>query len=190
MKKIYLNTSHKSMPKINLTIMRVESNIWYDMGFYKYHYLTASLNKACKCFLIKWDDTPVAFVAIINTPRKNRPHDMAFSRIVVLPDFHGLGIGKLILDFFGGIVQSLGDDYRLCIKTIHEKIGYLLEKSPNWQPTMYNRKKRVEEHYEQGKYNNRLTRSSFCYVYCGNTIKGFEDLLLPISEMRINKKNV
>lgn len=187
MKKIYLNTSKNLPPNINLSIHRVEANVWYDMGFYKYHYLTSKLNKAAKCFLIKWGDTPIAFVALLNTPRKNHPYDMAFSRIVILPDFQGLGLSKLILNLFGGIVKSLGKDYRLCIKTIHTKIGSILNNSSNWKPSVTNRKTKNNVEYEKGKYNNRLKRASYCYIYCGRAIYGFEDLFLPIDILRKRK---
>jgi GNAT superfamily N-acetyltransferase len=131
-----------------------------------------------------WDDTPVAFVGILNTPRKGLPHDMAISRIVILPDYQGLGLSSIILNFCGGIVKSLGDDYRLLIKTIHAKMGKHLEKCKEWDPTAFNGKQRVKTDYEQGKYNNRFERTSFCFKYVGQPIFGYEELLLPIAQLR------
>ena len=35
---------------------------------------------------------------------------------------------------------------------------------------------------------NRLSRASYCHEYIGEGISGYEELLLPIKEMRDNKK--
>jgi hypothetical protein len=35
-----------------------------------------------------------------------------------------------------------------------------------------------------GKYKNRVTRLSYCHEYIGESISGYEELLLPINEMR------
>jgi len=33
-----------------------------------------------------------------------------------------------------------------------------------------------------------LTRASYCHEYVGEKVQGYEELLLPVSEMRKNKK--
>lgn len=171
-------------PEINLTVFRVESKVWWDLEFYKHHYLTNELNKSAKCFLFTWEKHPVAFIAILNTPRKGLPHDMAVSRMVVLPEFQGLGLSSEILNFCGGIISSMGDDYRLLIKTIHEKIGRFLENSKDWKPTLHNQKYRKDLEGKKFEKNLGLARSSYCYAYCGKKLEGYEDLLAPIQITR------
>ena len=188
MKEILINKNIKDKPKINLTVRRVEAKEWYDLNFYKHHYLTESLNKSCKCLLFLWDDTPVAFVGLLNTPRKGMPYGHSISRIVILPDYQGLGLSSIILNFCGGILKSLGDEYILYIKTIHEKMGAFLEKSKTWSPTSYNGKIRTNTDFEGEKYKNRLERKSFCFKYIGEPIIGYEELLKPINKLRKNKK--
>lgn len=190
MKNIYISQFKKSHPPIQLEVQRVEADTWNDLGFAKHHYLTQSLNKSCKCLLFLWNNIPVAFVGLLNSPRKGKPWGHSISRIVVLPDFQGLGLSSHILNFCGGILKSLGNDYELYIKTIHTKMGAYLTKSDKWTPTSYNGKLRNEKTIDcEGKrYQNRLTRQSFCFKYCGDPIYGYEKLLLPIAELRKNKK--
>lgn len=168
MQKVLINHSKGERPNIELTVRRVEPNVWFNLGFYKHHYLTQELNKSCKCFLFEWNGTPVGFIGLINTPRKGLPHDMAVSRMVILPDYQSLGLAKQIMNFSGAIVRAMGDDYRLLIKTAHDKMGMMLEHNPNWKATQFNGKTRKKQAYELGKYNNRLTRKSYCYMYIGD----------------------
>lgn len=189
MKTLLINKNKNEKPTINLQIQRVEAKIWTELGFYKHHYLTHELNPSAKCFLFTWDNVPVAFIAILNSPRKGMPNGHSVSRLVILPDYQGLGLSSIILNFCGGILKSLGDDYFLYMKTIHDKVGDFMSRNSNWEATSYNGKVRSDKSTEsEGKrYQNRLTRKSYCYKFIGSAIYGYEDILKPIKEMRENK---
>ena len=189
MKTLLINKNKKTKPQINLQVQRVEANIWKELGFYKHHYLTHELNPSAKCFLFTWDDVPVAFIAILNSPRKGKANGHSVSRLVILPDYQGLGLSSIILNFCGGILKSLGDDYTLYMKTIHDKVGDFMGRNSNWEATSYNGKIRSDKSaVSEGKrYQNRLTRKSYCYKYIGNAIYGYENILKPIKEMRKGK---
>lgn len=190
----YVNIPHKKgeRPPIHLTVRRVEPSVWSI--FKNYHYLTADMNKSCKCLLFEWDGVPVAFVGILNTPRKGIPYGCSISRIVVLPDYQGLGLSTKIFNFIGGIVKSLSDDeheYKLYIKTAHRKFGEALGRNPLVRGTMFDgkgRDKKAIEH-DNHRYRNRLQRVSYCKEYIGNEIDGYQNLLKPIGEMRKEKSN-
>ena len=98
MQEVLINHKKGERPYIHLTIRRVEPSVWYSLGFYKHHYLTEKLNPSCKCFLFEWDTIPVAFVGLLNTPRTGIPYGMSISRIVVLPDYQGLGLSRIIVE--------------------------------------------------------------------------------------------
>jgi GNAT superfamily N-acetyltransferase len=187
MNQILINKTTTQRPHIQLTVQRVEASEWKNLGFDKHHYLTADINKSCKCLLFSWNNTPVAFVGILNTPRRGMPNDLAISRLVILPDYQGLGLSSIILNFCGGIVKALGEDYRLLIKTIHTKMGKHLTLCDEWAPTAFNGKRRTNTQYEKGRYNNRLERTSYCFKYVGEAKHGYEELLLPINELRDKK---
>ena len=190
MKKIKINHKKGQRPEIKLTVRRVEPNVW-NM-FKKEHYLTANMNKSCKCLLFEWDGIPVAFAAIINSPRCNYRWAMSISRLVVLPDYQGLSLSTKIFNFVGGIVKSLSDDehdYRLYIKTAHSKLGNALSKNPNARGTSLDGKSSGQYAVDHDKkYKNRVTRRSYCKEYIGEPLFGYEDLMRPIKELRNEKK--
>ena len=170
-KETYSDKKKGERPQINLQVQRVESTVW-DM-FKKHHYLTQEMNKGAKCLLFTWDDVPVGFVSYLNQPSKGKPNGIRFSRVVVLPDYQGLGLSTIIADFTASIIKSLGEDYEVYHKTIHPKIGKHLEKSDKWQATAMNGKIRKNLECEGSKYRNRLARPSYCYKYIGETIYGY-----------------
>lgn len=192
MKINYINHKKGERPTIELKVIRVEPNVWKSLQFHKHHYLTTALNPSCKCFLFTWNDQPIAFVGLLNTPRRGIPYGMSISRIVIHPDFQGFGLFRQIVDFCGGIVKSLSDedhDYKLYIKTAHEKAGVSLDRNPKWKGTMFDGKERTIDSTksEGARYKNRLTRKSFCKEYVGDIVDGYQNIMLPISEMRKKK---
>ncbi len=108
------------------------------------------------------------------------------SRIVVLPDYQGLGIGSKISDFCAGIMKNEGARYYL--KTVNPALGEYNNKSDNWEPTAFNGKVRipsvVANKKGRNKYTTLRTQPSYCHKYVGESISGYENLLLPITEMR------
>ena len=186
MKTIHIEHPKGQRPYIQLTVRRVEPSVWHL--FKKEHYLSAELNKSCKCLLFEWDGVPVAFVGIINTPRIRMRYAMAISRMVILEDYQGLGLSTLIFNFVGGIVKSLSDeehDYRLFIKTAHRKFGEALSRNPKVRSTANHLKNPTKP--TDARYRHRLSRKSYCYEYIVEKIYGYKDILKPIVEMRKNK---
>lgn len=172
-------------PQITLQVSRVEAETW-DF-FKKHHYLTEEVNKSCKFLLFEWNMKPIGIVALINQPGPNeRKYAMAISRIVVLPDFQGMGFGVKLSEFCGGLIRNQGG---LCfIKTVNPALGEYFNKSNLWRGTTMNGKKRTIKEDTDKSAKNRLERPSYCHEYIGNSISDYEELLLPISEMRNNSK--
>jgi len=82
-------------PQIELQVFRCRYETW--KLFKHNHYLTEDLNKAAKCFVALFNDKPIAFMAILPFPSGVIQNGYRISRVVVLPDFQGLGIGFKIL---------------------------------------------------------------------------------------------
>ena len=173
-------------PKIELQVSRVETETWNF--FKKHHYLTEELNKSAKCFLFEFNDKPVAICCVLNTPRNNNPNGVSISRIVVSPDYQGLGLGSKICGFIGGIFSNNKND--LYIKTANPALGEYFNNNKDWVGTSHNMKNRIDIKYSNEKgYKKRLERYSYCHKYIGEFIKGYEDLLYSIEKMRENKMN-
>lgn len=192
MKEIIINHKKGEKPLIELTVRRVEPSVWKSLGFDKHHYLTADMNKSCKCLLFEWEGIPVAFAAILNTPRKGIPYGCSISRLVIMPDFQGLGLSTQIFNFCGGLVKSMSDDeheYKLYIKTAHQKFGEALSRNPNVRGTSFDGKGRDTKSADKAKYRNRLTRVSYCKEYIGKSLeKDYRELLSPIGDLRKKKQ--
>ena len=176
---------------IERTVRGVGPRVWWTLQFDNFHYLTADLNKSCKCRLFEWDGVPIGFVGILNTPRKGIPYGCSISRMVILPDFEGLGLSRKIFDFCGGLVKSMCDDehdYRLYIKTAHRRFGESLGRNPNVRGTSFDGKGRDKRSADNKKYRNRLTRVSYCKEYIGGSVDGYDVLMKPIGELRKERK--
>lgn len=165
-------------PKIELQISRVEYDTW-DF-FKKHHYLTEDLSKSFNLLLFEWDNKPVGIVVYKSQPTGAVPNGYGLSRTVVLPDYQGMGIGSKISEFVCGLLVNEGK--RVFTKTVNPALGEYREKSSRFRATSKNRKKRADAHTDHSA--TRLTRASYCHEYIGEPIGGYEELLLPVKEMR------
>jgi len=168
----------RQRPKIELQIFRCRYETW-NM-FKKYHYLTEQLNKSAKCFIVTWNDKPVCFVGIIPFPSGKVKNGFRISRIVVLPDYQGLGIGSKICDFLSSMYKK--DGKTIYIKTSNPSLWHFFKKSKNWSFSgetkgelvsnlMKTRDKNIGKKVE---YNNRISKT---YKYTGVPFTGNIDLI-------------
>ena len=72
--------------------------------FRAYHYLNGSLPSTARCYTAVYQDKPIAFIAIVTTKMRSTYHRV--SRLVVLPDYQGIGVGKKLLNFIAEIYTS------------------------------------------------------------------------------------
>jgi ABC-type lipoprotein export system ATPase subunit len=171
-------------PKISLQVSRCESKT-YDL-FKEHHYMSASVNKAFKFILFEWNNKPIAIAVIGMQTGMGVGNAYRDSRIVVLPDYQGLGLGTSISNFIGGICKST--NYRYFTKTIHPALGnYRNINNDIWKPTAYNGKVRNDK-IVNNKWKKLLLRKSYCHEYIGKPIFEYEELLQDIYKMRDRKQ--
>jgi len=140
----------QARPKIKLEIFRCRYESWKI--FKQHHYLTEELNAAAKCFICLWEDKPVGFMAILPLPHGHLQNAFRVTRLVILPDYQGLGIGFGILDFFGALY--LKDQKVLHIKTSNPALFKGMERNKNWSMTGQN------NNVEQTKRTNDALRAA------------------------------
>ena len=172
----------RQRPQISLQVYRTEPDTW--QLFKKHHYMTQEMNHSAMCFCFTWENQLVAFASILPQLGKGVGKAMRMSRLVILPDFQGLGLGGKILDFMGGI--CLANGYKFYIKTVNPRMGYHLEHSDKWKPTNHNGKLRTEKKVVN-KYGCLLVRPSYCFRYIGEGIEGYNDLMQNVDKMRYDK---
>jgi ABC-type lipoprotein export system ATPase subunit/GNAT superfamily N-acetyltransferase len=169
-------------PKISLSVSRTTYETWNI--FKKHHYLTELNNQAFSHYLFEWNNKPVGIVVVSPMPSGTLKNAYRGSRTVVLPDYQGLGIGSKISDFIASIYKKDGKKYYT--KTINPALGEYRNNSKNWRSTPDNgkiRKKRNKTANYDSHWKSK-TRPSYCHEYIGSPISGYENLLLPMEEMK------
>jgi GNAT superfamily N-acetyltransferase len=72
--------------------------------FRQYHYLNGKLGAGVRCYNAVYQGKPVAFIAVACVRMKAKYYRV--SRLVVLPDYQGIGVGKRLLDFIAELYYS------------------------------------------------------------------------------------
>jgi GNAT superfamily N-acetyltransferase len=112
--------------------------------FRQYHYLNGKLGAGVRCYVAIYQNKPIAFIAVACTRMKAKYYRV--SRLVVLPDYQGIGVGKRFLNFIAELYSS------------QTKIPfYILTSNPqiirgnlsNWKITRFG-------HASRGKGNTRI----------------------------------
>lgn len=115
-------------PALECTIARVSYEAWSI--FAPFHYLTADLNRAAKCFGLFIDGQIAAFAATLHRPHA-RVHDITgVSRLVTLPDYQGLGLAFILVEQLGAMYRSIGRV--LHTYPAHPALVRGFDKSPKW----------------------------------------------------------
>jgi len=151
-------------PELKGEIKRVGYEMW--RVFAPYHYMSASLNKAARCFALYVDGHPAAFAAVLHRPN-NRVNDIkGISRLVTLPDWQGLGIAFRLVDALGSAYMAEG--YRLRTYPAHPSLIRAFDKSRFWKLT---KKPGLIQKTRKGvtaKYNpNKVCRPGAVFQYAG-----------------------
>lgn len=138
-------------PDIDLHIK--SSNVEDWNVFKKHHYLTSQLPKSVHCYSAFINDKLVAFLAIMHGTSGSIKSYWRESRLVVLPEFQGLGIGKTLSDSVAEFYTSKG--YRYFSKTAHSALGNYRDNSPRWKGTSKNKKKRNDYFDSNGELRHQ-----------------------------------
>jgi GNAT superfamily N-acetyltransferase len=72
--------------------------------FRQYHYLSSSLASTARCYTAVYQEKPIAFIAVVHIRMKSRYYRV--TRLVVLPDYQGIGVGKNLLNFIAELYTS------------------------------------------------------------------------------------
>jgi GNAT superfamily N-acetyltransferase len=97
--------------------------------FERHHYLSSTVHKAARCYVAVWDGVPVAFIATLaNTGRRAM---RIVHRLVVLPDYQGMGIGTALLETVCDRERDAG--YRMTIRTGHPAVIAALRNRDGWR---------------------------------------------------------
>jgi len=101
-------------PALDITISRLPYSAW--KLFAPFHYLTAELARAARCFGLWVGDRLTTFAGIMPKPVSSgaeRGSAIAgVSRVVTLPDWQGLGLAFILLEKLGAAYAGVGRRFR------------------------------------------------------------------------------
>jgi len=112
-------------PAIHLDLYRSSAAAW--PLFAEHHYLSGGLNRTAQCYLGFIDQQPAAFCAVL--PMIGFAGRRRVSRIVVHPDFQGVGVGHAVLNAVAAMYP------RMSITTGHPAVITALRNDPKWKCT-------------------------------------------------------
>lgn len=133
--------------------------------FRKHHYLSSDFNKSADTYIIKWEDSIVGLFSVLTMPNGSYKYAYRVHRMVILPDYQGLGIGTKILDWFGDYYYKQGK--KLFIRSTHVRLHKHCSKSNKWLESTNSNKTASKLTGNQGnKYKNTfLNRPAYSFEY-------------------------
>lgn len=116
-------------PELDFRIHRIDKAAWTT--FAPHHYMSSSLHTAAKLFGGFIGGQCVAMVAIRHMPHPKVKNIWQSSRVVVLPDYQGLGLGTRLNDWVGEFLIKRGERFR--INMTHPAMIAYCSRSPAWK---------------------------------------------------------
>lgn len=142
-------------PEIKIGIYK-EKGKW--KFFQKYHYLNHDIAKASHQYVGYIDSKPVCFCAVLHQPNNHKSNLKRISRLVVLPDYQGIGIGVKFLNSICEYYKK--NNYDITIRTSSIPVIKSLRKNSNWILSNYGR---IKENNNQKISSKKRLTFSFKY---------------------------
>lgn len=148
-------------PPITLKIREAKRQEWEVFAYH--HYLNHNLATSAKGFIAEIDEQPVAFTSYRHFPHAKAKNIKMAHRIVVLPDYQGLGIAGRINEWQGQYLYERG--YRYHIVSTHPALIRSMAKSKRWR-SVTKRGNMVLSRTDRMDRNTirKLAEASFVYV--------------------------
>lgn len=149
-------TQKKNRPVIKLDIREIRTKkqeVW--RMFAKYHYLSASFNNAARTFVCYANGYLAGFVSALHFMHPYKKNTMQFHRIVVFPDYQGVGIGIRMTNSIADYLKKQGKN--VIITTSNPAMIRSWVKDKKWSMT---RRCRLTNGSVGGKMQNKYKRGS------------------------------
>ena len=154
-------------PAITVDVFDTHRNarLWNVFG--KYHYLNTGIKRGTDIFIGCINNAPVAFCAIRHFPHPKNPRIKMVHRLVVLPDYQGIGIGTRFL----GFVAELYTKRQFTVHLVTSQVSLINSlKKHGWHLVHYGHLAKVKggmEHLKKTNSNRRITAS---FKYAGRSV--------------------
>lgn len=132
-------------PSVDLEFRLASPAAW--PVFRPHHYLSGELHKAARCYAAWWRGRMIAFMATLHQVSSGGHGFRAAHRLVVLPDFQGLGVGTALLDWCARyeMTRKVGGCRVWGIITSHPGLIGTLKNRPGWRCESINKATRANQ---------------------------------------------
>jgi ABC-type lipoprotein export system ATPase subunit/GNAT superfamily N-acetyltransferase len=120
----------KNRPEIKFEIFQTNNKSVWKM-FSKHHYLSHQHNNAANVFVLFINDSICGFCSVLHFPHPIVKNLKKVHRLVILPDYQGLGIGIKLLEEIGKIYKE--NKNRFNIVTSAPSLIFSLKNRLNWR---------------------------------------------------------
>lgn len=144
-------------PELHFEVARVHTKAW-DF-FKRYHYLSAEINRSSVSFVAFHDGYPVGYVNTLPFP--GRKQAFRISRVVVIPEYQGVGLGMALMDWCAALYTGL--DRRMTTTFANPALRAGFARNPSWvcirQPSISGREGKTSTMSHMRHAVNRFTTS-------------------------------
>ena len=118
----------KPRPQKRYEVRRCDRGEWAK--FRRYHYLNTDISSACVCYGLFDAGSIVGFCGVLHQPHGKNQKLKRVSRLVILPDYQGIGLGYKFLNCVADHYKKLGFDFT--IVTSAKNLIWKLYNSEKW----------------------------------------------------------
>lgn len=122
--------------------------------------MNTNIAKSAKCFLMIVNNVEVGFFSVVHFPHPKIKNMKKGHRLVILPDYQGLGLGNLLSTKIASYYKNKG--FRFSITSSIQALIHARKKSKNWALT---RKGRVSDVGKKSIYKKAITRDRFTTTF-------------------------
>lgn len=126
----YYRRSLRRRPVIELDVGEISAHKAWPI-FKPHHYMRGPQSFSVRAWGAFLDGRPIAYSSYGILPHPKIKNIMMGSRLVVLPDFQGLGVGKALENWVAELLARAG--YRVRNRTAHPGAQAIYEKDPRWR---------------------------------------------------------
>lgn len=98
--------------------------------------MNSDLMAGAECYGLFEGNEQIGFCAVRHMPHPKNPRIKMVSRLVILPDYQGIGLGGWLIDSIGKLYTDKGYDFRIVCSA--RNMVYRLAKDPKWRTCRYN----------------------------------------------------
>lgn len=158
----------KNKPECKLEFYETKQKSYYWRIFRKHHYLSHEHNNAARTFIATLNGEICGFVSLLYFAHPIVKDVMRVHRMVILPDFQGVGIGTAILNYIAQYITQ--SEKRVTICTSNPAMIATLKKSPLWRATRCSRESSgsgsglIQNKFKKGSTSCARITASFEYI--------------------------